>query len=54
MNRFWVTGNSASLRVSASTENLTKGKVEESHFSLQLNNSIFEQKREMDQPYFSL
>ena len=31
-----VKGNSVSLRLSASTDNLIKGKVEESHFALEL------------------
>ena len=36
-----------SLRLSASTDNLIKGKVEESHFALELKSDVFGQIREM-------
>ena len=47
-----VKGNSVLLRLSASTDNLIKGKVEESHFALELKSAIFGQIREMDFPSF--
>ena len=47
-------GNSVSLRLSASTDSLIKGKVEESHFALELKSAVFGQIRKMDFPYFSL
>ena len=49
-----VKGNSVSLRLSASTDNLIKGKVEESHFALDPKSAVFGQIRKMDFPYFSL
>jgi hypothetical protein len=49
-----VKGNSVSLRLSASIDNLIKGKVEESHFALELKSAVFGQIRKMDFPYFSL
>ena len=41
-----------SLRLSASIDNLAKGKVEESHFALELKRAVFGQIREMDFPSF--
>ena len=49
-----MNGNSVSWRFSASTDNLIKGKVEESHFALELKSAVFGQIRKMDFPYFSL
>ena len=49
-----VKGNPLTERVSASTNDLIKGKVEESHFSHDRKSAIFGQIREMDFPFFSL
>ena len=49
-----VKGNPLASRLSACTDNLIKGKVEESHFSHDRKSAIFGQIREMDFPYFSL
>ena len=49
-----VKGDSVSLRLSTSPNNLIKGKVEESHFALELKSAVFGQIRKMDFPSFSL
>ena len=48
-----VEGNSASLRLSANTDNLIKGKVEESHFAPEPKSAVFGQISKMDFPSFS-
>ena len=49
-----VKGNSVSLRLSASTDDLIKGKVEESHFAVEMKSAVFGQIRKMDFPSFPL
>ena len=49
-----VKGNSNLLSLSASIDNLIKGKVEESHFALELKSAVLGLIRKMDFPYFSL
>jgi hypothetical protein len=49
-----VKGNSDSLRLLASTDNLMKGKVKESHFALELKSAVFRQIRKMGFPSFSI